>query len=238
MASKYLRGALIEFSDDFPLPRPKVISFQFNPETMTHSWQPAKTAEGTPGSPSSPLAVTGSPEESFSFTLAVDASDMIAAGGAGEALARTSGVYSRLAALERLLFPVSPAGLSLVGTVSAVGVNLSISLGVSSTPTSPVPAGLLPMVLFVWGPGRVVPVRVTQLTITEKLYDSDLLNPTHAEAQIQLKVLTPEELQFVSGALGVVGKAAQIYSDQQRQRLADAAKRDLAVEAVIGLLPL
>src|SRR5205807_2120421 len=114
----------------------------------THSWQPAKTAEGTPGNPSSPLAVTGSPEESFSFTLAMDSSDTIVTGGAGETLARTSGVYARLAALERLLFPVSPAGLSLVGT------------------------------------------------------------------------------------------AAQAYSDQLRQRLADAAKRDLAVEAVIGLLPL
>jgi hypothetical protein len=238
MASKYLRGALIEFSDSFPLPLPKVISFQFNPETMTHSWQPAKTAEGTPGNPSSPLAVTGSPEESFSFTLAMDAGDMIAAGGASGALAEGSGVYSRLAALERLLFPASAAGLGLVGTVSAAGASVSISAAVTIAPTSPVPAGLLPMVLFVWGPGRVVPVRVTQLTITEKLYDSDLLNPTHAEAQIQLKVLTPEELQFVGGALGIVGKAAQAYSDQLRQRLADAAKRDLAVEAVIGLLPL
>jgi hypothetical protein len=128
--------------------------------------------------------------------------------------------------------------LSLVGTVSVGGASVSIGVGISSAPTVPVPAGLLPMVLFVWGPGRVVPVRVTQLTITEKLYDSDLLNPTHAEAQIQLKVLTPEELQFVGGALGVIGNAAQIYSDQLRQRLADAAKRDLAVEAVIGLLPL
>jgi len=146
MASKYLRGALIEFSDDFPLPRPKVISFQFNPETMTHSWQPAKTAEGTPGNPSSPLAVTGSPEESFSFTLAMDAGDMIAAGGAGGVLAQASGVYSRLAALERLLFPASAAGVGLVGTVSAAGV--SISVGISIAPTSPVPAGLLPMVLF------------------------------------------------------------------------------------------
>ena len=96
MASKYLRGALIEFSDDFPLPRPKVIGFQFNPETMTHSWQPAKTAEGTPGNPSSPLAVTGSPEESFSFTLAMDSSDTIVTGGAGETLARTSGGYSAM----------------------------------------------------------------------------------------------------------------------------------------------
>ena len=236
MASKYLRGALIEFSDDFPLPRPKVISFQFNPETMTHSWQPAKTAEGTPGSPASPLAVTGSPEESFSFTLAMDSSEMIAAGGAGETLARASGVYSRLAALERLLFPASAAGIGLVGTVSAAGASVSISVGISSAPTSPVPAGLLPMVLFVWGPGRVVPVRVTQLTITEKLYDSDQLNPTHVEAQITLNVLTEDELKYVRGALGKVARGASAYTQRLRQTLA-LANLENDVSAIIGLLP-
>src|SRR6516165_245449 len=99
MASKYLRGALVQFIDTFPRPTPMVIIFQFNPETMTHSWQPAKAAEGAAGQPA------GSPEESFSFTLAMDANDMIAAGGAGGELAAASGVYSRLAALEMLLFP-------------------------------------------------------------------------------------------------------------------------------------
>ena len=43
MAGKYLRGALIEFSETFPLPIPNVIIFQYNPETMTHAWTPATT---------------------------------------------------------------------------------------------------------------------------------------------------------------------------------------------------
>ena len=51
----------------------------------------------------------------------------------------------------------------------------------------------MPVVLFVWGPYRIVPVRVTTLTTVEKLYDA-ALNPTHAEVQIGLRVLTPAEL--------------------------------------------
>ena len=54
--------------------------------------------------------------------------------------------------------------------------------------------------LFVWGPGRIVPVRVTGLTITEKLYDP-LLNPIHAEVQLTLRVLTPDELKSTTGRL-------------------------------------
>ncbi len=38
----YLRGALIEFTESFPLPIPNVILFQYNPETMTHTWTPAQ----------------------------------------------------------------------------------------------------------------------------------------------------------------------------------------------------
>ena len=51
----------------------------------------------------------------------------------------------------------------------------------------------VPVTLFVWGPGRIVPVRVTDLTITEQLYNPSL-NPIHAEAQLSLRVLTPAEL--------------------------------------------
>jgi hypothetical protein len=245
MPTKYLRGALVVFTESFPLPVPNVITFQFNPETMTHSWTPAKAADGgTPGHPSSPLAITGSPQETFSFTLAMDAGDMIAEGGPGGAIATRSGVYSRLAALEMLLYPSSPPGAGLIGSVSASlsvggsGISLGGALaGALGGQTRPVPAAQLPLVLFVWGPGRIVPVRVAQLTITEKLYDSDLLNPTHAEAQIQLKVLTQEELQFVNGPLGAVAKASQVYSDKLRQGLAQADRAN-AVQSVIGLLPI
>ena len=106
MAGQYLRGALIEFTESFPIPVPNVILFQYNPETMTHTWTPAKTGGvSAPGqSPSNPLAISGPPEESFSFNLAMDAGDTIADGSAVTAgLATVSGVYPRIAALETKL---------------------------------------------------------------------------------------------------------------------------------------
>jgi hypothetical protein len=235
MSGFYLRGALIEFTETFPIPIPNVIIFQYNPETMTHSWTPATTNPNTPGSASNPLAITGDPQESFSFTLAMDATDMIADGDAVEtALATASGVYTRLASLEMLLFPTAPPGGGLIGSVSAA---LGITGGSGSPdPTRQVPAAQLPTVLFVWGPGRIVPVRVTSLTVTERLYDSILLNPTHVEAQIGLRVLTQQELQYVDGPLGTLANGASSYMQTLRQALALANLAN-AAESIIGMLP-
>jgi hypothetical protein len=69
----------------------------------------------------------------------------------------------------------------------------------------------LPTVLFVWGPGRILPVRVTSLTITEKLYDATL-NPTHAEAQVELRVLSLEEAKLLEGYGGKTASSAYLHS--------------------------
>jgi hypothetical protein len=235
MSGFYLRGALVEFMESFPIPIPNVIIFQYNPETMTHTWTPATTNPGTPGSTSNPLAITGDPQESFSFTLAMDSNDMIADGDAVETgLATLSGVYSRIAALEMLLFPTAPPGGGLIGSVTAaLGIG---GASASPDPTRQVPAAQLPTVLFIWGPGRIVPVRVTTLTITEKLYDATLLNPTHVEAQVGLRVLTKEELAYVDGPLGSLAKIANTYSQGLREALALANLAN-AVESIIGMLP-
>jgi hypothetical protein len=232
---KYLRGALVEFSSDFPIPIPNVIVFQYNPETMTHTWTPAKT-ESAPssGAKQSPFAVDGSPGEAFSFTLIMDANDMITDGGPIEqGLAQTTGIYSRLAALEMLLFPAAPPFAALVGAVSAA---LSNPLSSGPSPNQTVPAGSLPVALFIWGPGRIVPVHVTTLTITEKLYDSTLLNPTHAEAQIGLEVVRQEEVSFVTGPLGSLAGIALGYTQAIREALA-IANLGNAVSDIIGMLP-
>jgi len=225
---------LIEFTESFPIPVPNLILFQYNPETMTHTWTPAKTGgANTPGqSPSNPLAITGPPEESFSFTLAMDSNHDVEDNIPVVAqLAQVSGIYPRLAALEMLLFPTAPPGGGLVGAVSS-------ALGLSSGPPpgTAVPAAQLPTVLFVWGPGRIAAVRVTTLTITEKLYDGTLLVPTHAEAQIGLKVLTPPELQYVDGPLGTLANAAASYTQGLREALAIANLAN-SVASVVGMLP-
>ena len=105
MPGRYMRGALVQFMPTFLRPLPNVIVFQYNPETITHTWKQPESAEGE-AVRSNPLAVRGLPGEDFSFTISMDALDMIADGTAvAGGIATASGVYTRLAALEMLLFP-------------------------------------------------------------------------------------------------------------------------------------
>jgi hypothetical protein len=225
----YMRGAFIEFIDTGLIPIPNVIVFQFNPETMTHTWSQAEAAADG----GNPLAVTGAPGEQFGFTLAVDAMDSIADGGASGGLAEISGVATRLAALEMLLFPTGATKGGLIGTVTAsIG---GLVAGSSGEPPRDVPASVIPTVLFVWGPGRIVPVRLTTLTITEKLYDK-LLIPTHAEAQIGMRVLTEKELKADNDLLAPLARAAVSYSNGLREVLAIANLVNTA-EGIVGMIP-
>src|SRR5215831_7620568 len=170
MPGKYFRGAFVEFTSAFLLPIPNVIVFQYNPETLVHTWtpaapvsSPAASAEGQ--AEGNPLAISGDPGEEFSFTLSMDASDTIADGSPpAAALAQVSGIYPRLAALELLLFPSTGGGgnalTSAAGSISvgAGGVSVGGALGGAAgggTPR-PVPPSVVPTVLFVWGPGRVL----------------------------------------------------------------------------------
>ncbi len=166
MSGFVLKGALVEFMPTFlPVPLPNVIVFQYNPETMSHAWSQPQPDSTAGAEANNPLAVKGMPGETFSFTLAMDAADEIADGSSPTAaIAEVSGIYSRLAALEMLLYPTSPTG-GLIGAVSAA-VRLA-STGTSSGPTRSVPQSVMPVTLFIWGPGRIVPVRMTGLTITE-----------------------------------------------------------------------
>jgi hypothetical protein len=242
MSGVKLKGALIEFMPtNLPVPVTNVIVFQYNPETMTHTWTqpeaapPSSTATGG-AEASNPLAVKGNPGEAFSFTIAMDANDEIADSGPGAAIAQASGIYSRLAALEMLLYPASAGQSGLVGAVSA-GIASALS-GQASGATSAVPQSVMPVVLFIWGAERIVPVRVTGLTITEKLYDSTL-NPTHAEAQLSLRVLTPAELNSAktdNDVLAGLATTAYNYTFSLRQALA-LANLVNAAESIIGMIP-
>lgn len=236
--SFYLRGALVQFMPTMLIPIPNVIVFQFNPETMTHTWtQPEAVApaQGAGGAAQgNPLAVKGMPGEAFSFTIAMDAADTIADTAVAAGLAQISGVYSRLAALEMLMYPASATQGGLLGTVTGAIGGL-VGAGGGGGVQRSVPSNAMPTVLFVWGPGRIVPVRVTTLTITERLYDP-LLNPTHAEAQLGLRVLTPEEVRASSDTLAVLARAAYSYSQGLRQALAVANLINTG-ESIVGMIP-
>jgi len=235
MAGKFIKGALIEFMPTFLGSVPNVIVFQYNPETMTHSWTPATAPTNSEDSGSNPLAVQGLPGESFQFRIMMDAYDMIADGSdTAKDIASASGVYSRLAALEMLLYPTGSFESGLLGRVST-DIQNALGAATSGGDSRTIPESQVPAVLLVWGAGRIVPVKVTSLTITEKLYDA-ALHPTHAEAELGLKVLTPGELDQVTGDIKDLATAAYVYSQGLRQVLAVTNLAN-AAESVIGMLP-
>lgn len=240
MAGKFIKGALIEFMPTFLGSVPNVIVFQYNPETMTHTWTPAtgNSAGSDDTTCSNPLAVRGLPGESFQFTIMMDANEMIADGSdLAKEVASSSGIYSRLAALEMLQYPPSAFSSGLLGSVSTALQTANFSgRAVISRDRRTVPEAQISAVLFVWGAERIVPVRVTSLSITEKLYDA-ALNPTHAEAQLGLRVLTPEELEVVNGEIKDLAKAAYVYTLGLRQALAVVNLAN-AAESIIGMLPI
>ena len=59
-----------------------------------------------------------------------------------------------------------------------------------------------PLTILIWGIKRVVPVRVTEFTITEELFDPNL-NPIQAKVALGLRVLNYRDLGLLSpgGAL-------------------------------------
>lgn len=266
MSGPLTKGALVAYLPATAISKPIITAFQFNPEKMVHTWSQAAPA-GEPGvEAGNPMAVAGLPGETFQLTILLDADDDITGPQAPLAqAAQDHGVSGRLAALELLLYPVagvraqaatptpgsgaavaaqsvadgglaSPAQSTggLVGTVSAAA-----SSSGPAARTWAVPNSMVPIVLFFWGPKRVLPVRVTTLTITETLYDARL-NPTHAEAAIALQVLIPAELFAARPDAGTPAETAQTAYDQtlglRRQWAAtDAAN---APTSIIGMLPL
>jgi hypothetical protein len=82
-------------------------------------------------------------------------------------------------------------------------------------------------VLFVWSPNRVVPVRVTEFSITEEAFDPQL-NPLRAKVSLGLRVMTTDDLGFDHRGSGV-------FLSQLRAREALATKTGAATLQSLGL---
>jgi hypothetical protein len=174
------KGALIGLDPVNPLA--SVVIFQYNPEQLTRRLA-ANAASG--GAEGEQLRLAGPPEETITLDIEVDAVDQLET---GEGSAASLGVAPALASLELLLYPktalvIANAVLSELGMVEVVPPEA-------------------PLALFVWGLKRVLPVRLTEFSITEQAFDP-ALNPIQAKVSLALRVLTYDDLGLVSvgGAL-------------------------------------
>lgn len=168
-----LKGAIVAFDEYNPLA--SVIVFQYNPEKMTRTVT-AKTTGGESKARSEALRLSGAPEETIELDVQIDATDQLEM---ADPSAVAMGIFPQLSALEMILYPKS----SLVLANAA-----RLKLG-----TLQIVPPEAPFTLFVWGQKRILPVRLTEFTITEDEFDTKL-NPIRAEVKLSLRVLSYNDL--------------------------------------------
>jgi hypothetical protein len=162
------KGALVGL--DIFNPIASVIVFQYNPQTVTRTLQ--AQASGDDSAPSEVMRLKGAPIETLKVDVEIDAADQLEE---GDGITETLGVHPQLAALEMLLYPKS--GLVITNTIlQAVG-------------TTEIVSPIAPMTMLVWGFKRVLPVRLTEFSITEDAHDVNL-NPIRAKVSLGLRVLS------------------------------------------------
>lgn len=173
---RLLKAALVGVDPDNPLA--SVIAFQYNPDTLTRRLEARAAGGGGEGggARSEAFRLAGPPRETISFTAVIDAADLLER---GDRLAGQLGVHPTLAALEMLLYPKSLRVLK--------------NLALAEAGTIEIIPPEAPLTLFVWGVKRVLPVRLSGLTITEEAFDPQL-NPILARAELSLLVLSYADL--------------------------------------------
>ncbi len=172
----------------------RVIALQYNPDSLTRSLQvQALSADG--GDRSEALRLKGPPVETLKLEAEIDATDQLEF-PEQHSVTTQSGIFAQLAALETMVYPTSGQlrandVLAQIGTLEIVPMET-------------------PLALFVWSKSRILPVRVTEFSITEEAFDT-ALNPIRAKVSLGLRVLSVNDVP--SGH-----KAASLFMNYLRQK--------------------
>jgi hypothetical protein len=198
---KILRGAFVEFGLSLP---PLIVVFQFNPMQLTRNRElsfdfpnPLPPRRGRDGAGGSAEANRKSlrqyhnrftdllklqkgqlvtvQEQTIAFEMRLDASAGL---DEDNAITRQFGIAPALATLELMAHP-KKEGVLAGALAGMLGTKPGHSFTRGSNP---------PLVLFIFGRKRVLPVNINSLHITETDFSTDL-NPIRATAAINLTVI-------------------------------------------------
>jgi hypothetical protein len=175
----------------------RIISLQYNPDSVSRTLQVQGTSEG--GDRSEPLRITAPPVETIKLDAEIDLTDQLEFPDQNRT-AVEQGLYPYLATLETIIYPTSGQlqgnqSLSMAGMLEIIPMQA-------------------PLAVFVWSKNRVVPVRITEFSVTEEAFDP-MLNPIRAKVSLGMRVLTVYDLGFSHKG----GNVFMAYL-QQKERLA------------------
>ena len=200
-----LKGGLVLVDFDTAAVK-QIVPLQYNPESLSRSLQ----VQGV-GSESGPhvdqMRLKGPPIETIKLEIVIDATDRMEHPDQDPTVS-ASGIQPQLSALEMIIYPTS--GQLLAADANTRNGTLEI-----------VPMDA-PLLLFVWSKDRVVPVRITEFSITEEAFDS-ALNPIRAKVSLGMRVMSTDDLGFST-------KGGGLYLSYQQR------KESLAASAVGGAL--
>ncbi|HWT05772.1 MAG TPA: hypothetical protein VN224_08445 [Xanthomonadales bacterium] len=189
---RVLKGGLVLLDPDtFTVLPNGIILLQYNPDTLTRSLKIKGAEEG--GDRSEALRLTGPAVETIKLDAEVDATDQLES---QDANTLQFGIAPQLAALETLVYPTS--------------ASLQNTFSLAQQGTLEIMPMMSPMTLFVWSARRIVPVRLTDFSITEEAFDPQL-NPLRAKVTLGMRVLSIDDLFFSD-------RGGSLYMTYQRQK--------------------
>jgi hypothetical protein len=157
-----------------------VIALQYNPDSLSRSLQIQAVPGGQDGVRVDALRLRGPAIETIKVEVELDATDQLEFPSQFPTAVQF-GLQPQLAQLEMLVNP----------TVETL---LADNAMASSGTLEIIPLEQ-PLTLFIWSKSRVVPVRLTDFSITEEAFDTSL-NPIRAKVSLGMRVLNVDDLGF------------------------------------------
>jgi hypothetical protein len=176
----------------------RIITLQYNPDSLTRTLQ-IQSLGGEGGDRSQAFRLTGPPVETLKLEAEIDATDQLEFPEENRAIVE-EGIHPHLAALETIVYPTNrqiqtTRNLAQGGTLEIIPAEA-------------------PLCLFVWSKNRVLPVRLTEFSITEEAFDINL-NPIRAKVSLGMRVLSVNDLPDDHKGSGIF-----MAYHQQKERLA------------------
>jgi hypothetical protein len=190
----------------------RTIALQYNPDSLSRSLQIKALAEG--GDRSDVMRLTGPPVETIKLEVEIDATDQLEFPDQNPNTTEF-GIQPQLAALETIVYP-SSAQIQSNNSLASAGTLEIIPMET-------------PLTLFIWSKSRVLPVRITELSVTEEAFDPSL-NPIRAKVSLGMRVLSVNDLPFSHK-----GSSLFLAYQQQKEKLAKKSVASLSATGITSI---
>jgi len=214
ISPRLIKGGIVTMDPDTSAIQ-SVIALQYNPDSLSRTLQVQAVAGGQDGVRVDALRLRGPAIETIKVEAELDATDQLEFPNQYP-LAVQYGLQPQLAQIEMLVNPT-------VETLNADN-NMADSGTLEIIPLEQ------PLTLFVWSASRVVPVRLTDFSITEEAFDTSL-NPIRAKVSLGMRVLNIDDLGFDHPG----GRIFLTYLSNKQQLAAEAGSAALTVLGLGGL---